>query len=402
MNKMELHAVDPRMPMGFSMSGVACGIKRVAGKLDLALIRSDQPCTAVGVYTQNQVVAAPVLLDRERTPSDRVIAVVVNAGNANACTGQQGMDDARAMARYTAQVCSCDETAVLVMSTGIIGEFLPMEKIQRGIRTAADSLERSPAALQRAAEGILTTDKGTKISCRQIRQSDRVGSVTGIAKGAGMIAPHMATMLSVIMTDIAIPLATADTVFRRVIEDSFNAMVVDGHTSTNDTAILLSSGAAGWSLEDPEVLATVLGEVCAELAYAIADDGEGATHVLAIRVCGCDRNEDARRIARAIGCSPLVKTAIAGNDPNWGRIVSAAGYAGVCLEPHRITLTLNDCLLFRDGQPIPFDAAAVSRTISANRKVEVDLRVGEGNGQARFWASDLTAEYVRINADYHT
>lgn len=384
------------------MAGVACGIKRITGRRDLTLIRGDAPCNAVGVYTQNRVVAAPVLVDRERTPSDHIRAIVVNSGNANACTGDRGMEDARNMARYAAEACRCEESSVLVMSTGVIGEYLPLDKIQRGIREAADSLARSPAALQSAAEGILTTDKGTKISCRQLTQGGHKGLVTGMAKGAGMIAPNMATMLAVIMTDIAIPLATADTVFRRVVDSSFNAMVVDGHTSTNDTALLLSSAASKCRMDDPDVWAEILGQVCTDLAYAIADDGEGATHVMSIQVRGCRSPQEAERIARAIACSPLVKTAIAGNDPNWGRIVSAAGFAGVDFDPQRVSLILNDCPLFRHGQPVPFDASAVSRSMANHRTVNLELCVGEGSGEARFLASDLTAEYVRINADYHT
>lgn len=394
-----------QVPRGFRVSGVAAGIKRYAEREDVTLVVSDHPCTAAGVYTTNRVFAAPVALDRARTPSDQMRAVVVNSGNANACTGEQGDRDALEMTRLTAQACDVPAESVLVMSTGIIGHHLPMEKVAAGISKAAAQLGTTPDHLMAAQRGIMTTDTREKMASRTLELAGRTITITGLAKGAGMIGPKMATLLSIVMTDARLTAADAQQVLGRVAEASFNSISVEGHMSTNDTLLLLASGAAGTEPLQGEQLArferAVL-EVCTDLARAIADDGEGATHLVEIEVIGSADNAGARRIAKTIADSPLVKCAIAGNDPNWGRIVSAAGYSGVEFDLSATQLTVNGFCLFQAGSPVAFDAAAVSGSMRDHRETKIQLQVGSGLGHARFWTCDLTTEYVHINADYHT
>jgi glutamate N-acetyltransferase/amino-acid N-acetyltransferase len=387
------------------MAGVCCGIKRDSSKLDLSLIVSDVPATAVGVYTQNQVCAAPVTLDRSRTPSPRICAVAINSGVANACTGERGLRDAEEMARLAAVACSAEPDQALVLSTGVIGQFLPLENIARGIAEAATVLGAGQESLTAAATGMMTTDTVCKLAGRTLSIDGRDIQLTGMAKGAAMIGPNMATMLGVILTDAAIDPVTAQSALAAAVAESFNCISVEGHTSTNDTVLLLANGAAGGRCLAGEHLCAwqqALDEVCVELARAIPADGEGATHLITIEVTGCASRTDALTIARSVANSPLVKTAIAGADPNWGRIVSAAGYASVAFNPAAVGLRINGTTLYERGMPVPFDAEAVSHSISQNRETLVELGLSEGDASARFWTSDLTAEYVRLNADYHT
>ncbi|MBI3836843.1 MAG: bifunctional glutamate N-acetyltransferase/amino-acid acetyltransferase ArgJ [Planctomycetia bacterium] len=393
------------VPQGFRLSGVYCGVKRNTSKLDLSLIVSDGPAVAAGVYTQNRVFAAPVALDRSRTPAADIRAVVVNSGNANACTGERGLRDAQEMARVAASACGASEKQSLVMSTGIIGAFLPMDKIIPGIQAAAATLARNEDALLAAARGMLTTDTRHKLSGRQITLSGRKIQITGMAKGAAMIGPNMATMLGVILTDAPLDTATAQEMLREVVDHSFNCISVDGHMSTNDTVLLLANGAAGGNVLDGTDVQTfrhALQETCSELARSIPADGEGATHLITLDVTGCATMDAARQIARTVADSPLVKTAVAGADPNWGRIVSAAGYAGIEFDPAGVDLRMNGFLLYQRGAPLEFDAAQVSASIRDQHDTHVVLHFSEGNAQVRFWTTDLTAEYVRLNADYHT
>lgn len=393
------------IPKGFLLTGVHCRIKADPQSPDLALIMSEVPAAAAGVYTRNLVRAAPVELDQSRTPSDRIRAVVVNAGNANACTGARGMDDARKMAELAAAVCGAAPDEALVMSTGIIGHYLPMDKIEQGISAAAVKLGAKPTDLAAAARAIMTTDLVPKVAGRTLQLAGRTVQIMGMAKGSGMIAPNMATMLGLVLTDARLSPEAAQAMLRDAADASFNCVSVDGHVSTNDTLLLLANGASGGPAPadaDRATFQKALDDVCAELARAIADDGEGATHLVTIDVAGCADRESARRIARSIADSPLVKTAIAGADPNWGRIVSAAGYAGVAFDPAAVGLKLNGFTLYDRGAPCEFDAERVAESIRSNRETHVELTVGEGPGRTRFWTCDLTAEYVRINADYHT
>lgn len=395
----------PSPPQGYRVSGVHCGIKSNPEKPDLSLFVSSADAVAAGVYTQNQICASPVTLDRERTPSGNIRAVVVNSGNANACTGQQGWQDTLRMTEITAGVCGIDPSQVLVMSTGIIGEPMPMAKIESGIREASNRLDHTADALDQAANGILTTDLVTKVCSRAIPLPEGHVQITGVAKGSGMIAPHMATMLGLILTDARLLPEEAQAMLLKSSSSTFNCVSVDGHTSTNDTVLLLANGKAmATTLSDPAKgqFAEALTGVCETLAQSIAEDGEGATHTIEVRVLGCVSWEDAQTIARTIANSPLVKTAIAGCDPNWGRIVSAAGYAGPRFDPSGVSLRLNDTWLFQRGLPVPFNAEAVSQSMRDRRVVTIELSLEEGDANGRHWTSDLTAEYVRINADYHT
>jgi len=393
------------IPLGFRLAGMYCGVKRDKSRNDLALIVSDRPATAAGVYTSNLVCAAPVTLDRSRTPSERMRAVVVNSGNANACTGERGLRDAAEMARLAAEACGAQPDEALVLSTGVIGEFLPLDKIGPGIQAVAKLLGSDEAALLAAARGMMTTDTVEKLSSRTLTLGGRTVQITGMCKGAAMIGPNMATMLGVVMTDAPLAPADAQAMLKAAVDQSFNCVSVEGHMSTNDTVLLLANGAAGGDRlagKDLDAFAQALDEVCAELARAIPADGEGATHLITLEISGCATRADAMQIAKTVANSALVKTAIHGADPNWGRIVSAAGYAGIPFQPGGVSLHVNAFLLYQSGAPVKFDAQTVSQSIANQRETLVQLQFSEGSAKLRFWTSDLTAEYVRLNADYHT
>jgi glutamate N-acetyltransferase / amino-acid N-acetyltransferase len=393
------------LPKGYQFAGVYCGIKRNTSKLDLSLIVSDRPAVAAGVYTQNRVFAAPVALDRSRTPMADARAIVINSGNANACTGERGLKDAEAMAAQAAQACGAHSGQALVLSTGVIGHFLPMEKISAGIQAAAARLSANEDAFISAARGMLTTDTTHKIASRSVTIAGRSLALAGMAKGAAMIGPNMATMLGVVLTDAPLEVAAVQELLSGVADETFNCISVEGHMSTNDTVLLLANGAAGGEpLQGPalQTFQETLYELCAELAKSIPADGEGATHLVTIDVQGCASPAAARQIARTVADSALVKCAIHGADPNWGRIVSAAGYAGIEFDPAGVSLRLNGTLLYQNGAPVAFDAATVSASIRASRDTGVELSFSEGSASSRFWTTDLTAEYVRLNADYTT
>jgi len=331
--------------------------------------------------------------------------VVVNSGNANACTGQRGLADAQAMARAAAVVADAGEKQCLVLSTGVIGTFLPMDKILAGIRAAAEDLGDDEESLLSAARGILTTDTVHKISSREITVAGREVRVTGMAKGAAMIGPNMATMLAVVLTDAALEPNDAQAALGEVVDVTFNCIHVDGHMSTNDTVLLLANGAGGGEPlggDDLRAFTDSLHEVCTDLARSIPADGEGASHLITLDITGCQSVAAARTIARTVADSPLVKTAVAGADPNWGRIVSAAGYAGIEFDPAGVDLKINDHSLYERGRPVEFDAAQVSASLRDNHDTHIELRFREGDAGVRFWTTDLTAEYIRLNADYHT
>ena len=395
----------PDLPAGFRAAGIHAGLKRNPTREDVSLFVSDRPATAAGVYTTNLVYAAPVAYDRARTPGEGFRVIVVNSGNANACTGPRGLADAEAMAAAAAHSVGAAASEVLVLSTGIIGEFLPMPTVLAGIGQAAELLGDDQRSLVSAARGMMTTDTRPKLCGSTFTAGDRSISITGVAKGAAMVGPRMATMLGIVLTDAPLAADDGQRLLRQACEETFNCVSVDGHTSTNDTVLLLANAAAGGPClegSDLDEFGRLLTETCRTLAREIADDGEGATHVIRIDVTGAASRDAARQIARTVADSPLVKTAISGADPNWGRIVSAAGYAGVAFEADRLTLHVNGTLLFTAGAPVAFDAVAVSQSIRENRETEIRLDVGDGPGTIRFYSSDLTAEYVHLNADYHT
>lgn len=388
---------------GFRFAGVHCGLRPEPDRLDLALIVSDQPAAAAGVFTQNRVCAAPVHVCRERVPRSDARGIVICSGNANACTGEQGMRDARRMTELAAKEIGCAADQVLVCSTGVIGRLLPMEVFETGIPKAAQSLSADLRGLDHAAHAILTTDTRIKVATRSIATAAGEVRLTGFCKGAAMIGPNMATMLGFLLTDAAVAPADLQQVLHGSVEQSFNCISVEGHTSTNDTVLLFANG-AGPQLQGPALtqFSGAVHDVCAELARAIADDAEGASHLVVIDVEGCRSDTDAKQIAKTIAESALVKTAIFGADPNWGRFVSAAGYAGVAFEEKDLSLWMGDLPLYRAGAPLPFDAEAASAYLKHNREVHLRLRFTLGNGRCTFYTCDLTTDYVKLNADYTT
>jgi glutamate N-acetyltransferase / amino-acid N-acetyltransferase len=309
------------------------------------------------------------------------------------------------MAAWAAEAVGARPEQALVMSTGVIGSMLPMDKIQAGIQAAARELGDDEWSLENAARGIMTTDTVPKLRAREITIAGTPTRITGIAKGAAMIGPNMSTMLALVMTDAAVRVADAQSALVDAVDESFHCISVDGHMSTNDTVLLLANGATGGPVLEGKGLEdfrTTLLEVCEDLAQSIPADGEGATHLITVEVHGCRSRQDAPKISKTIADSPLVKTAIAGADPNWGRIVSAAGYAGVEFDPSKVTLHLNGLLLYERGAPVDFNPDAAAKSIAADRDTSIVLIFEEGKSCARFWTTDLTAEYVRLNADYHT
>ena len=309
------------------------------------------------------------------------------------------------MARLAAEVSGAMPDQALVMSTGIIGEYLPMDKMTAGIRDAASKLGRKEEHFMAAARGLLTTDKSHKVSSKSITLSSGECRIAGMAKGAGMIGPKMATMLCTVTTDAALAPDDAQAALAHAVDKSFNCISVEGHMSTSDTVLLLASGAAGGDPltgDDLQSFRSSLTEVCIELARMIPDDGEGASHLIDLEIRGCASEQDAFQIAKTVANSTLVKAGIAGCDPNWGRIVSAAGYSGVSFDPGKMSLSLNGFTVFENGEPREFEETTVSASIRNQRETLVLLQFGEGSESCRFWTSDLTVEYVRFNSEYHT
>ena len=389
------------LPAGFRAAGLHCGVKSDPAKHDLALFVSDRPASAAGVFAQNRVVGWPVVVSRERVPTGALRAVVINSGCANVYTGSEGLDAARRMAAVTAAALDCGDHAVAVCSTGTIAHRLPIEPVAAGIPRAAAALGGTPADLESAARGMMTTDTFPKLATREVEGADGPLRITGVAKGAAMIAPNMATMLAVVMTDAALPPDRCDELLRVAAGRTFNRISVDGHQSTSDTVLLLANGAGGPPADERD-FADALGGVCEDLAKSIIRDAEGATHFVTLDVTGLPTEADAHRIARAVADSVLVKTAIHGADPNWGRILSAAGYADVPFDPDRFSLSINGTAVCQRGTITDYDDAALSADLRANRDTHLSLDFGDGEAGVRFWTSDLTAEYVRLNADYTT
>jgi glutamate N-acetyltransferase / amino-acid N-acetyltransferase len=390
---------DWPLPRGFRFSGVVSKLRSEPDRRDLAVLIADGPAAAAGVFTQNRVCAAPVQISKRRVPSATVRAIVVCSGNANACTGEQGLRDAERMAELVANEVGCSPEQVLVASTGVIGRPLPMPILEAGIPMAVRVAAPTREGLLDAAHAILTTDTRIKVAAHQLDRH----AVTGFAKGAAMIGPNMATMLGFVLTDAPVSPDDLHRILKRAADHSFNCISVEGHTSTNDTVFVLSRGdgppLAG---NDLEAFAGAVDAVCGELARKIAADAEGAEHLVTIDVEGCRSDADARTIAKAVAESALVKSAVYGADPNWGRVVSAAGYCGVAFDEAELSLWMGDMLLFRDGGPVPFDAPTASAYLKTNREVHFRLALQSGPGRCRFYTSDLTPEYVKLNADYTT
>ena len=390
-------------PRGFRAAGVACGIK-ASGARDLTLVAADGAASAAAVFTTNLAKAAPVLISQEHLAASggRAAAIVVNSGCANACTGADGLAHAREMAAITGGALGVPASSVLVASTGVIGVTLDMSKVSRGIAGAVNALATTGGA--DAARGIMTTDPFPKEAAVEVTCGTGTFRVGGMAKGSGMIEPMMATMLGFVTTDAAVEPAVLQQALKLAVDETFNAITVDGECSTNDCVFALASGASGVSLAKGELnlLVDALRAACEPLAIGIVRGGEGATKLITVRVQGGQSDADAMRTARVIANSPLVKTAVHGGDPNWGRLVAAAGRSGAAFSLDRAIVRIGPVELFSGGAPHDELAPQAAEYLTGKEiEIEVDLGTG-GPGRARMWTCDLSAEYVRINAEYRT
>lgn len=387
-------------PLGFEADAVYCGIKNYGEEpLDLGILASEKPCTTAGVFTTNKFRAAPVTLCSEKIAVSDISAIIINSGNANAATGPQGLKDAKEMIALTAESLKLSEYEVIIASTGIIGKHLPMPRVRDGIM----SIKPSSDGGHKLAKAIMTTDLVLKEAAIKTKSGYTLG---GAAKGSGMIHPNMATMLAFITTDAPVEKAFLKETFKETVNTTFNMISVDGDTSPNDSAIIMANGLFGGEVitKDSEKAAEfteALTELCTYLAKAIARDGEGATKLIEVKVEGAKNIEDARLAARAVTTSPLVKTAMHGNDPNWGRIIVAAGYSGAEFVQEKADLFIGDMQLLEKGAPCGFDEAKASIIIDSE-VVKVTLNLNLGEFSATAWGCDLTKEYITINSDYTT
>lgn len=392
-----------RLPKGFVSSGIRSGLRKK--RPDLALIVAEQGATAAAIFTTNRFVAAPVTISKSslRKTGGTVRAVVVNAGCANAVTGRPGHTAARRVQERAAELLGCRSEEVLLASTGVIGELLPDGKVRAALPEAI--LRLSPNGVEATSHAILTTDVGPKVVRASFEWNGRRASIVGVAKGAGMIHPNMATMLAFLMTDVPATPAFLKAALLEAAKESFNAISVDGDTSTNDTVMLLSSGAAGGeamaSLNVHTKFLNALKNVCRQLAWMIVRDGEGATRVMDIEVFGAKTDRDARLVAHAVATSPLVKTALHGGDPNWGRIIAAIGRSGARFSPRRVTMKVGSLTLVQRGELNVYREADAARVFGRER-VPISIDLGGGRGRAVMMSSDLGKDYVALNADYRS
>ncbi len=390
---------------GFLAAGVHCGVKK-STKPDLALLVCPAGATAAAVFTTNRIVAAPVTISAKHVKNTKIYAAVINSGNANACTGTRGLTNAVIMCTTAAGELNINPHNVLIASTGIIGSQLPIRKIQAGIVKAAKKLSASPKAGLDFAKAIMTTDTKTKQTTRKLEISGKEIIIAATAKGAGMIAPNMATTITVITTDIAITKPLLARALKAAVGRSLNKLTVDGHQSTNDTAMLLASGAAGnRPVTSPcrryRKFAKALEDVCADLTKQMVLDAEGATRMFTVVIKGAATRADAAKAARAIADYDLVKCAVHGADPNWGRIICAVGSAGVKLNPQKLTCKIGDITVFKNGRPAKFDPKKASKVISRTEHT-VTINLGAGKFSDFCYGCDLSEQYISINADYHT
>ncbi|MDK2821315.1 MAG: glutamate N-acetyltransferase / amino-acid N-acetyltransferase [Clostridia bacterium] len=391
-------------PKGFLCSGIEAGLKKE--KKDMALIVSEVPARAAAIYTKNKVKAAPLVVTQEHLKKGIVRAVVVNSGNANACTGSRGYQDAKEMAVITAKHLNCEPEQVIVASTGVIGVPLPMDKIAHGIEKAANQL--SATGGNDAAKAILTTDTREKEIAVKLPLGGTTVTIGGIAKGSGMIHPNMGTMLCFLTTDVGMEQEKLQQILRAVADRTFNMVTVDGDTSTNDMVAILANGCANntpLTVEEYKAFEEALEYVCCYLARLIARDGEGATKLITVRACRAASEADAKKLARSVAASSLVKSAVFGADANWGRIICAAGYSGADFDPTKIDIYLESAAgseqMAANGEPLPFneDKAAM---ILKEEEIIITLDLKQGTAGATAWGCDLTYDYVKINASYRT
>ena len=394
-------------PKGFKAGSVHCGLKRSIKNHDIGIIFSEQPCKAAALFTTNQIVAAPIIYSKKIIQNGIVHAIVVNSGNANACTGEKGYKDAETMAQLTSKHLNIKSNEVIVASTGIIGHHLPMKKIKSGISKSFAHLGNQNTHSINIAKAIMTTDTVPKHIAVKTKIVGREVTIGAIAKGSGMISPKMATMFCFITTDASISLNTLKSCIKKSSEGSFNQITVDGHMSTSDMVAILANGTAqnrnitSSSKNDLALFQKALDYVTLHMAKAIIKDGEGATKFIEIEINEAKSTSDAKKIARTIADSLLVKTAINGEDPNWGRIISAAGYAGVPINESMIKLCINKIMIFRNGLPITPIPKRLHGEMKSN-ELKIQLYLGMGNKSSTLWTCDLSKEYIRINAEYHT
>jgi glutamate N-acetyltransferase/amino-acid N-acetyltransferase len=395
-----------QLPRGFQLAAFSGGLK--ASGNDMALLFSTRPAECAGVFTRNRVRAACVDWNREIIGKP-VRAILVNSGNANACTGSRGMEDSRALAEAAAKTLNVKREEVLLASTGVIGVPLPIDSMCAAVRELP-KLHETPTALKEVAEAIMTTDTVRKIASYEFQVHRRTVRIVGIAKGSGMIHPDMATMLGFIMTDVKIEAGLLQPMLSAAVDESFNMISVDGDTSTNDMALIMANGTSGISIDAPDDIAWKefkkgLFHVTRELAIAIARDGEGATKLIEVEVTGGIHTAAARTIARSVVSSNLVKAAIFGEDANWGRILAAMGYSGAEFETQKVDISFagpeKDLLLMENGTPLEFSEKEAARLLS-EKEVKIRIKLSEGEGSARAWGCDLTYDYVKINGSYRT
>ena len=398
---------------GFRAGTAACGIKAfttgasaipTGQRDDLCVVHSSYPCDTGGVFTTNKIKSASVVIDQLHLQHNRVQALVINSGNANACTGAQGFKDALLMAKLAADRLDLDPDQVLVGSTGVIGRYLPMDAVKAGIVSASGALSADHGV--DAAKSIMTTDTRPKMAQKEIELGGRTVRIGGMCKGSGIIPPNMATMLAYITTDAAVEPGLMAKLVKPVADRSFNQVTIDGDSSTNDTFLILANGAAGNApivsgTAEAEALEAAILDIARKLAQAIARDGEGATKMIAVRVEGAESDDEARTAARAVASSSLVKTAVHGGDPNWGRIVCALGYSGAELALDKLHLSVGGLVVFERGAGVDVDLSAVRRAFE-QPEIEIVATLGLADGQAEAWGCDLSEEYVRINAEYTT
>lgn len=390
------------IPKGFLFSTAEAAIKK-PGRKDIALIYSEKEAVMAGMFTTNKVKAAPVLLDTKRIRSGKGQAVIVNSGNANACTGKQGMTDALEMTSLTAKELKLKQNLVYVCSTGVIGTPMPMKRVTQGISGLISNLGKD--TINDVAAAIMTTDTFPKVVSKKVKLGNKTATITGICKGAGMICPNMATMLCFIMTDANLSRPALDAALRKAVQLSFNRITIDGDMSTNDTVLIIANGLAGNSVIKEgsaafKAFSSTLSDICYALGRMIVQDGEGATKLIEVEVRNARSEADAERAAFAIANSMLVKAAIYGNDANWGRIMAALGYSGITIEEEKTDIILNRVKIVSKGMGTGKDKEANEKLKSKDIKLSIDLHLGKGS--AKVLTCDLTEDYVKINAEYRT
>ena len=390
---------------GFSFSAVEAGI-RYSDRLDLALIYSDLPCVTAGLFTTNQVKAAPVIIDKERLKGAHAQAILVNSGCANACTGEKGLEVARATSALVSKALGISDDLVQISSTGVIGEQLNLEPFERSIPTLVKGL--SADNFEQVAQAIMTTDTVRKIAQTTVNISGKEVKIMGMAKGAGMIMPNMATMLAFILTDARINFPELHKSLTKGVERTFNRITIDGDTSTNDMVLVMANGTAenpwidGDSPEDQQLFQEGLDAVLKDLALQIVSDGEGATKTITIRVCGAKENEDAEQIARTIATSSLVKTAFFGEDANWGRIFAAMGRSGVRFSPDHVDISFGNVMIVQNGLSLGIEAETAATQVLKEKNITVCIDLKDGMSCEEIFTCDFSIDYVKINADYRS